>query len=362
MQKFLLSAIIGFAGIAAAAQSPTVVTTATNCIVIHHFNATNEGFSSPSIYSNADDVAFNWSSSAGVEIETSGLTVRSGSLISPVYMQAIEGNTTIGFRYEAPIGTEFRIRVISGIVTPPLEILATTANGPVYTPLPALSGNICLLLTDADLTLGTLIRFEFTFRSNHVGDVIFDDMAQATQAIPLPVEFEGFVARKNTDGSIKLLWDVGLESNVRGYHVESSTNGINFKDAGYVTATGASIYSFDFPDIPVQTMFFRVRNIDFDGASKYTMIIRIYANGQLMPAMKVYPVPATDQVMIQHIPSAQPATITLIGMDGRILKQLYAVPNTYQTQVDIRTLPRGIYLVRYTDGQSISNNGKLIKN
>lgn len=361
MKKILLLSMIIISGIIACAQSPTIVTPATNCFPYHNFNSSNEGFSSPSIYSDANDVSFDWNAVSGTEIESSGLTVRAGSLISPVYMQSIQGSSTVGFKYVAPVGAEYRIRIISGQSSPPLEILASTSNGPVWTPLPALSGNICLLLTDADLTVGRLIRFEFTFRLNQAGNVVFDDFATAVQASPLPVTFEGFVARKNTDESIKLLWNVGQEVNVQGYYVETSTNGVNFINAGYITATGKSIYSINNPKL-AQTTFFRVRNIDIDGRSKYTTTIRVYAKEQTDAQIQIYPMPASDQVTIQHRQSTQNSIIRLYSPDGRMLQQVNALPFTFQTQLTIQNLANGVYIVRYSDGLADVQTSKLIKN
>jgi len=362
MKKFLLSAIMIASGIVAIAQFPTIVTTATNCPVFRNFNTSDEGFSSPSIYSSAEDVSFFWNAGAGAEIENSGLAVRNGSLISPTYIQAEAGVVTVGFSYSAPVGTEFRIRVISGATSPPLEILATTANGPVYTAFAGTSGNICLLLTDGDLTIGRAIRFEFTFRNNQPGIVLFDNLALSVAGGPLPVTFEGFVARKNTDATITLLWDVGTEVNVQGYYVESSTNGADFTNAGYVTASGKDIYSFNYQGKMVQTMFFRVKNVDFDGRSKYTPIIKIYANSQPDAQVQIYPVPATDQVTIQHKKAPENSLISLVSPDGKVMQQKVVIPNTMQTQLNISTLTRGIYIVKYDDGNGNVQSAKLIKN
>jgi hypothetical protein len=362
MKKSLLFAIMITTGFFAIAQSPTIVTTASNCTVFRNFNTTDEGFSSPSIYSSAEDVSFFWNAGAGAEIENSGLTIRNGSLISPSYILNIEGQLTVGFRYSAPSNTEFRIRVISGATSPPLEVLANTANGPVYTALPGTSGNICLLLTDADLSIGRAVRFEFTFRVNQPGNILFDDLALTVAGGPLPVTFEGFTSRRNTDGTIKLLWDVATEINVKGYYVESSTNGVDFTNAGYVTASGKDIYSLDYMSKPVQTMFFRVKSVDFDGRSKYTPIIKVYAKDQSNAQVQVYPVPATDQVTVQHSKSSEKSTITLISPDGKILQQKIAVANTLQTQLNINTLTSGLYIVRYDDGNGNVQTAKIIKN
>ena len=60
MKKFLLSALLCFICIVTFAQYPTTSTNITGCTVFRNFNTSDEGFSSPSIYSDANDVAFNW--------------------------------------------------------------------------------------------------------------------------------------------------------------------------------------------------------------------------------------------------------------------------------------------------------------
>lgn len=362
MKKFLLLIAMIASGIAVLAQSPTIVTPAATCTVFRNFNASDEGFSSPSIYSSAEDVSFFWNAGAGAEIENSGLTVRNGSLISPVYIQSINGSVMVGFSYFAPLGTEFRIRVISGASSPPLEILANTANGPVYTPLAGTSGNVCLLLTDADLIIGREIRFEFTFRMNQPGIVLFDNLSLTVSGGPLPVTFQGFVARKNADETITLLWDVGTEANVRGYYIESSTNGTSFTNAGYIPASGKKIYSFNYPGKLLQTTFFRVRNVDVDGSGKYTPVIKVYAREQTNDRIQIYPVPANDQVTIQHNKSSEKARITLVDPAGKILQQVIVAANTLQTQLHIHTLSPGVYFVRYDGGDGTVQSARLIKN
>ncbi len=363
MKKFLLSALLVSIGSASFAQSPTIVSASTGCTVTHNFNSSGEGFSSPSIYSDANDVEFAWSSTDGAEIERSGLTVRSASLISPVYLLSGSGSTTVGFSYNVPAGTEFRIRVISSVTSGPLEVLATTANGPVYTPFTSTSGTICLLLSDEDLTSGRLVRFEFTYRLTMPGNAWFDNMAVAVAGGgPLPVTFEGFVARQNTDGSVKLLWNVSEEVNVEGYVVESSTNGVSFKHAGYVTATGKNIYSLELPDKQLQTMYYRVRNVDFDGKSKYTTIIRVYTKEQTGLQIQLYPMPAKEIVTVQHNRSSQNAIITIFSQDGKLMQQVRPSINSLQTQLNIHALSNGLYFVRYDDGQGNIQSIKMLKN
>ena len=362
MKKFLLIAIMIASGIWTMGQSPTFVTPSSNCNVFRNFNTTDEDFSSPSIYGDGNDVAFFWNQAAGAEIESSGLAVRSASLISPAYIQAPSGFITVGFYFQAPPGSEYRVRIITGTTSPPLEILATTANGPVWSQLPGTSGNVCILMTDADLTFGRPIRLEFSFRAVIAGNILFDNLAASVAGGPLPVTFEGFVARRNPDESMKLLWDVGTEVNVQGYFVESSIDGVHFTNAGYVLASNKDIYSFDYPGKLLQTTFFRIRSSDYDGRSKYTPIIRVYAREQVNAPIQIYPVPAVDQVTIQHSKASDKTIITLVSPDGKVLQQKVAVPNSFQTQLDLGMLTKGIYIVKYDDGNGDVQNAKIVKN
>ena len=365
MKKFLLSAFTCLCAIASNAQSPTTTTNITGCTVFKNFNTTDEGFSSASIYSDANDAEFRWTLATGAFIENSGLNGRTNSLISPPYTLNETGQTTIGFRYEAPAGTEYRIRVISAIASPPLEVLANTANGPEYTALPGTAGNICVILTDQDLIAGRGIRFEFTFRvkTGTVNKIVlFDDLSAGAALGPLPVTFEGFVARKLNDGATDLLWNVSREINVKGYYVETSTNGVNFQDVGYVTASGKSIYKFNYADKISGTVYFRIRNVDFDGKSKYSIIIRINSNVNALSSLQVYPQPAFEQVTIQHNKATEKAMLTLYSADGKIIMQKLALPNTLQTQLNIGSINSGLYMVRYDDGTGKVQTKSLIKN
>jgi hypothetical protein len=344
------------------AQSPTTVTASSDCNFIRDFNTTDEGFSSPSIYADDNNVSFFWNAGAGALIESSGLVNREGSLISPVFLNTMGGQSVVGFTYAAPAGTEYRVRVISGLIGTPLEILATTANGPVWTALPATSGSLCLLLVDADLAVGQGLRYEFSFRASAAGNMLFDNFAINSTNAPLPVTFMGFVARKNDNGTTRLLWNVGEEINVTSYVVERSLNGSDFTKVGSVSATGKATYNLDDNTSMSQTRFYRVKNVDIDGSSKYTTVIRVSGKEKTTGQIQLYPMPANDQVYVQHDKAPAKVNITLFGLDGRMIRQVQAIPNTYQTSLNISNLKSGIYVVKYDDGNGDIQTAKLIKN
>ena len=102
--------------------------------------------------------------------------------------------------------------------------------------------------------------------------------------------------------------------------------------------------------------------MDIDGRSKYSATIRVYAKDQTDAQIQIYPMPASDQVTIQHKPSTGNAMITLYSLDGTILQQVNAAPFTLQTQLNIQKLANGVYIVRYDDGRTDVQSAKLIKN
>lgn len=363
MKKFYLFATsLFFLCTSLSPQSPTTVVASSDCNFIRDFNTSDEGFSSPSIYAGDDDVSFFWNSTAGALLETSGLISREGSLISPVFLNTLSGQTVVGFTYSAPAGTQYRIRVISGLIGTPLEILATTANGPEWDTLPSTSGSLCLLLLDTDITVGAGLRYEFSFRANQAADIVFDNFAINSTNAPLPVTFLGFVARKNENGTTRLLWNVGEEINVNSYVVERSTNGTGFTSIGSVTASGKSIYSLEDDQVLAGTRFYRVKNVDIDGSSKYTPVIRVTGPGKTTGQIQLYPMPANDHVYVQHDKAPAKVMITVYTLEGKLIKQVQAIPNTYQTSLDISDLKAGMYVVKYDEGNGNIQSAKLIRN
>ncbi len=79
-------------------------------------------------------------------------------------------------------------------------------------------------------------------------------------------------------------------------------------------------------------------------------------------AMQAYPNPATDQVIIQYVSSAQTAVISIVSTDGRVLQQQTVIPNTLQTQLHVGTLNKGMYILRFDDSKGDVRTIQLVKN
>ncbi|MCB0775212.1 MAG: T9SS type A sorting domain-containing protein [Chitinophagaceae bacterium] len=94
---------------------------------------------------------------------------------------------------------------------------------------------------------------------------------------PLPVKFSGITAFEKQAG-IQIDWIAYQEDNVDMYQVEHSADGIVFNPIGTVSSRNSSVetsYSF-FDASPLPGVnFYRLRNVDFDGKSGYSNIVKV---------------------------------------------------------------------------------------
>jgi hypothetical protein len=104
----------------------------------------------------------------------------------------------------------------------------------------------------------------------------------ATDFLPagtIPVELVSFSANV-VSGSVALSWKTSTEKNNLGFAVQRSKDGKTFNDIGFVngsgTTTEAKSYSFiDMNLGEVNKLYYRLRQIDYDGTAVYTSIIQV---------------------------------------------------------------------------------------
>jgi hypothetical protein len=360
-KTFVLASLLTALTVTTQAQNPTTVFNSEECNVVEDFNTDNGGFKSPSIYSNANDLSFYYYSAEGYWLESENQSQKEASIISGVYLNSFSGSVTVGFKYKASKNSDYRIRVISVNCScvGGLDIIATTAVGTDWTPLPEEEGRVCVRLVDADIQPGQHLRYEITIRSRSPRDIIFDDFSLGEiAAAPLPVTFKGIVARSQ-NSLVTVQWDVADEIDVKGYQVERSTNGLQFEAIGFVDAHGKPFYSYTDAQAGNGTVFYRVKSVDIDGSFKYSSIVRV--SNKRSTTLKLFPVPAQNEVTLQHERIMGNTVITLTTADGRAIKQIRATSGTYLTPVSLAGLQPGLYLLRLEDGQGGRETIKLIK-
>ncbi|HOJ03036.1 MAG TPA: hypothetical protein PK916_03440 [Bacteroidota bacterium] len=189
------------------------------------------------------------------------------------------------------------------------------------------------------------------------------DWATGIAATPLPVELTGFRAM-NIDGGVRLCWETASESNSYGFAVErcEDCDTCSWTDVGFVPAAGQShaprSYQWEDQDVPhATTLRYRLRQIDRDGASTRSPVIRVRldAKAETQGSMLVYPNPVGSTLHCSFEMSS-PAVVRLLlySSTGTRMAEMLAVSQLpagrHFLTFDCAALPRGMYYLVLDSG------------
>lgn len=95
---------------------------------------------------------------------------------------------------------------------------------------------------------------------------------------PLPIELTSLTGQME-DGNARVSWTTQTETNNHFFSVERSTDGKNFRVVGDVEGSGTTSMpvSYEFIDQlpPIGILYYRLRQVDYDGAYSYSDVIRV---------------------------------------------------------------------------------------
>lgn len=170
---------------------------------------------------------------------------------------------------------------------------------------------------------------------------------------PLPVNFVWF---KGTplDNANRLAWRVNDYGDNAGFEVERKYNGENqFIKVGYVAAvtpaSSISDYGYDDNrlDVSKQTAIYRLKQIDKNGASKYSD--QILLKRSLVGKMIQFVSANTNNLLIRvgYRPQIKNISVSIIDGQGRVI--LTQTQQYQDVNIDISKIPKGAYFVKVLD-------------
>lgn len=191
-------------------------------------------------------------------------------------------------------------------------------------------------------------------------NITFDDFRTngVIAILPLPVNFIS-VDAKRADGFTQVTWKVAGEENVDHYAVERSEDGRHFVTIAQVPRNGKDTYTYN-DATGNSDAYYRVKNVDRDGAFKYSTIVR-FVQGKSNVVVKAFPQPVTSQLTIQHSLGNNKTLISISSADGRVVRSQKPVSGSMQTTVDMNDLQKGVYIVRFDDGSGTQQTLKIVK-
>ncbi len=179
-------------------------------------------------------------------------------------------------------------------------------------------------------------------------------------SVPLPVELTGFWGKvRQTAGPtrVDLTWQTSSEQSSAYFDVEHSTDGLGFEDFTRVAAAAGSNVVTDYATVHLDAQtgvnYYRLRQVDLDGASTLSEVIAVEVRGAMSPASSVllaWPNPTSDVLHLRPT-SEDHGRLQLWDVRGQLVARWDYVP---AAALHLGHLPVGTYhLELLTDGNGV---------
>lgn len=171
----------------------------------------------------------------------------------------------------------------------------------------------------------------------------------------LPVEGWAFSGNRTGEGTVELNWSTVQEINNAYFDVERSADGLHFEAIGQVQGQGddpnGHQYRFEDPLAPQEATFYRLRQVDFDGAFSFSNIVRVNESSD-GNWLLVAPQPADQYLELSNFfPGSEAVRGTLFDVQGRAIQEFEAAPSSV-LRLSTGDLPTGWYFVRMQLGSA----------
>jgi hypothetical protein len=191
-----------------------------------------------------------------------------------------------------------------------------------------------------------LQRWEVTF--NVEG---FSGFFVKTESTALPLRLISFSGTQETTTN-KLQWQTADEVNTKSFELESSKDGRNFKKLASIDAVSSGNNSYGYTDVTAYKgiMYYRLKMIDIDRTFTYSRILGLSRDGK--STINLFPNPVTDRLTISVDINLISSEAKFYNVSGRLLQTIKITSG--EQPVSVKTLPTGVYIIRFKDGSSRS--------
>ncbi|MCE7069078.1 T9SS type A sorting domain-containing protein [Dyadobacter sp. CY327] len=235
------------------------------------------------------------------------------------------------------------------------------------------------LLYNPTLENATCISFHIRFTGNKVGNGIIvanlgfadpgqtpgNDTGNDNSTTTTPVEVNLPVTLKEFNASSEgktasLTWATTEETNSDRFDVQRSFDGKEWKTIQTVAATGESKAQVDYAAVDNDPLegdnFYRLHMIDKDGTSAYSRIRNVKFEGV---ATYTYPNPVSEELTIQAADWSKISKVKIVGSDG---KEVYRSAGKPSSKVNVKGMPKGVYVVQLTNTNGSETTYKIVVN
>ncbi len=184
---------------------------------------------------------------------------------------------------------------------------------------------------------------------------------------PVPVELVSFDAR--TEGGKNILeWQTATEQNNRGFQVQRSTDGKKFIARGFVPGNGTTtqLHNYSYTDECTDgTVFYRLKQVDFNGDYKYSNTIELNSIGASQYQLSQnYPNPFNPTTLISYrIPNDGFVSLKIYDVLGQEVKTLvngFQPAGAHTINFNAAGLNSGVYFYKMEAENNFNSIKKMI--
>ena len=190
------------------------------------------------------------------------------------------------------------------------------------------------------------------------GSCLFKN-AFVTVEAAMPVELTSFKGNE-TQKTNTLNWQTAAEINNDYFEIERSVDGRDFEVIGMEEGNGTTTLSSHYRFIdrsPLITGYYRLRQVDFDGAFEYSDIIMVKREDHdAKHDLIIYPNPVKDNMKIEYqTAKSQESTVSVMNMTGQILSVQIVTSQEGRNILDLNSadFPTGSYILRIDLGDKL---------
>lgn len=217
------------------------------------------------------------------------------------------------------------------------------------------SGFVKLFNPSVDATTGRVAYFivgeskqSFNILSSSYAQVIRNSVVWAANrtSASLPVKLQQFTVSCKKD-AFEVEWITAQETNSQYFTIESSKEGLTWKEETKVKALGNSStmqhYSYLAPVKELSRLFFRLKMTDKDGTTSYSSITSTQCNSE-QSKLQLYPNPVLNQLNIYNKGLLNSdVTIKIMLANGSIVYNGSTKAIANQITLNVQQLKKGIY-------------------
>ncbi len=206
------------------------------------------------------------------------------------------------------------------------------------------------------------VAFRFVFLSDPSVDragVAIDnfEISGPPNTGPLPVELLAFNGEAKSNYNL-LTWSTASEENNSGFELQRSVDGNEFSSIGFIDGAGNSTsvkeYLFKDTDIRNEVLYYRLKQIDNDGAYEYSSVISIVNKIKSAIGIKaIYPNPFDKEIGILFTKiSEEPIEVKIFDVTGKLMIREMYPESRDNLFINTESLSGGIYFLSVECGTS----------